>query len=68
MLQQNNHEVWAEDRKKEGIVYGPVRDEKHNPDMVPYSDLPDTEKKYDIKAAKGILELVQRLGYEIKKK
>ena len=67
-IAENNHEVWAEDRKKEGIVYGPVRDEKHNPDMVPYSDLPDTEKKYDIKAAKGILELVQRLGYEIKKK
>ena len=67
-LAENNHEVWAEARKKEGIVYGPVRDEKHNPDMVPYSDLPDTEKKYDIKAAEGILELVQRLGYEIKKK
>ena len=66
-LAENNHEVWAKDRKKEGIEYGPVRDEKHNPDMLPYSDLPESEKEYDRKAARGILELVQRLGYKIEK-
>lgn len=64
-IAENNHEVWAKDRKKEGIEYGPVRDEKHNPDMLPYSDLPESEKEYDRKAARGILELVQRLGYKI---
>ena len=67
-IAENNHEIWAKDRKKEGIVYGPVRDEKHNPDMLPYSDLPKTERDYDRKAAQGILELVQRLGYKIEKK
>ena len=67
-IAENTHEIWAKDRKKEGIEYGPVRDEKHNPDMVPYSDLPETEKDYDRKAALGILELVQRLGYKIEKK
>ena len=66
-IAENNHEIWAKDRKKEGIEYGPVRDEKHNPDMLPYSDLPKSEKKYDRKAALGILELVQRLGYKITK-
>ena len=66
-IAENNHEVWAKDRKKEGIEYGPVRDEKHNPDMLPYSDLPESEKEYDRKAARGILELVQRLGYKITK-
>jgi len=66
-IAENNHEVWAMDRKKEGIEYGPVRDEKHNPDMLPYSDLPESEKEYDRKAARGILELVQRLGYKIVK-
>lgn len=66
-IAENNHEVWAKDRKKEGIEYGPVRDEKHNPDMQPYSDLPESEKEYDRKAARGILELVQRLGYKIEK-
>jgi len=67
-IAENNHEVWAKDRKKEGIEYGPVRDEKHNPDMLPYSDLPESEKEYDRKAARGILELVQRLGYKIERK
>ena len=66
-IAENNHDVWAKDRKKEGIEYGPVRDEKHNPDMLPYSDLPESEKEYDRKAARGILELVQRLGYKIEK-
>lgn len=67
-IAENNHEIWAKDRKKEGIEYGPIRDEKHNPDLVPYSDLPESEKKYDLKAARGILELVQRLGFKIEKK
>jgi hypothetical protein len=35
--------------------------------MLPYSDLPESEKEYDRKAARGILELVQRLGYKIEK-
>ena len=66
-IAENNHDVWAKQRKLEGIEYGPVRDEKHNPDLVPYSDLPESEKEYDRKAARGILELVQRLGYKIEK-
>lgn len=68
-IAENNHDVWARQRMDEGWTYGPKRDDDHkkNPDLVPYSDLPESEKKYDRKAARGILELVQRLGYKIVK-
>jgi hypothetical protein len=53
----------------EGWSYGPKRDDDHkkHPDLIPYSDLSESEKEYDRKTARGILELVQRLGYKITK-
>ena len=68
-IAENSHDIWARQRMDEGWTYGPVRDDEHkkHPDLVPYSDLPKTEKEYDIITAKGILQLVQRLGYKIVK-
>lgn len=68
-IAENSHEIWALGRKKEGWSYGPERNDekKEHPDLIPYSDLTETEKDYDRKTARGILELVQRLGYKIEK-
>lgn len=67
ILAENNHEIWAADRKKEGWTYGPKRDDdkKENPDMRPYSDLEEKEKDYDRKMAINTLKLVQKMGYKI---
>ena len=69
ILAENNHELWASDRKKEGWSYGPKRndDKKENPDMRPYSDLEDSEKQYDRNMAIKTLKLVQKMGYKIVK-
>ena len=69
ILAENNHELWAFDRKKEGWSYGPKRndDKKENPDMRPYSDLEDSEKQYDRNMAIKTLKLVQKMGYRIVK-
>ncbi len=69
ILAENNHEIWASDRKKEGWTYGPKRndDKKENPDMRPYSDLEDKEKEYDRKMAINTLKLAQKIGYKIVK-
>ena len=69
ILAENNHELWAFDRKKEGWSYGPKRndDKKENPDMRPYSDLVDSEKQYDRNMAINTLKLVQKMGYKIVK-
>ena len=68
-IAENCHDIWARERMDHGWTYGPERDDKNlkHPDLVPYSDLPDSEKKYDIKMAQGTLELIQRLGFKIKK-
>ena len=67
MIAEHVHDIWAVKRFKEGYTYGPVRDDdkKHNPDLVPYSMLPETEKEYDREMAINAIKLVKRLGYRL---
>ena len=69
-IAENAHDVWAEGRKKEGWTYGKERDDakKHNPDMVPYTALPDSEKEYDRIMAFNTIKLVKKLGFDIVKR
>ena len=66
-IAENTHEVWAYERKKEGWSYGLERNDqlKQNPDMVPYSDLPESEKEYDRKTAFDALRLAKKLGFNV---
>jgi 8-oxo-dGTP pyrophosphatase MutT (NUDIX family) len=68
-LAENTHEVWAQQRKREGWTYGPRRDDvnKHHPCLVPYAQLPASEKEYDRKTALETLRVILALGYEIRK-
>jgi hypothetical protein len=68
-LAEHNHDTWAQQRMADGWTYGPQRDDarKQNPDLVPYADLPDTEKEYDRQTAIGILKAIVALGYRIEK-
>lgn len=69
-IAENAHDVWAVERKAQGWTYGPQRDDakKETPCMVAYSQLPDSEKKFDREMAMNTLKLLLKLGYEIKKK
>lgn len=66
-IAENAHDIWARARMDEGWVYGPVRNDslKQHPDLVPYSQLPDSEKEYDRIMAMNTLRLVRRLGFDI---
>ena len=66
-LAENAHDVWARQRMAEGWTYGPKRDDKAktHPDLIPYSDLPDSEKEYDRKAAMETLKAIIAFGYAI---
>lgn len=63
------HEIWAMGRVREGWTYGEKRDDnlKTTPCLVPYRDLPDSEKAYDINTAFGTIKLIKALGYRIEK-
>lgn len=68
-LAENTHDIWAEQRIASGWSYGPYRDDatmKH-PDLVPYSELPESEKEYDRKTAQETLKVIMAMGYRIGK-
>lgn len=69
-IAENAHEVWAAGRIREGWTYGPERDDKlkKHPDLIPYSDLPDSEKQYDRETAMNTIKLVMKLGYDLVKR
>ena len=68
-IAENAHEIWAKARTDQGWTYGPERNDqkKETPDMVPYCNLPESEKLYDREMAMQTLKLVNKLGFEIKK-
>ena len=69
-IAENAHEIWAKARTDQGWTYGPERNDqkKETPDMVPYCNLPESEKLYDREMAMQTLKLVKKLGFEIIKK
>jgi len=69
-LAENTHDNWAMQRLKGGWTYGPERNdaEKKHPCLVPYTDLPESEKEYDRVTAIQTLKAITVLGYTIEKK
>jgi len=68
-LAENSHDVWAQQRIKDGWTYGENRDDanKEHPDLVPYNQLPESEKEYDRQTALSTLKAIVCLGYRIVK-
>ena len=69
LIAENVHEVYAAGRIAEGWTYGPERNDalKQNPTLVPYSELPESEKEYDRNTAQETLKLITKLGFRITK-
>ena len=66
-MAENVHDVWAIARINEGWSYGPERDDrqKTNPCLVPYPQLPESEKQYDRETALTTLRLIIKMGFDI---
>jgi hypothetical protein len=69
-LSEHAHDVWARERIAQGWTHGPRRDDaqKKHPCLVPYSELPESEKVHDRNAALGTLKAIVALGYQITRK
>lgn len=67
LLAKNAHDIYVQQRLSEGWTYGPRRDDdaRENPTLVPYEDLPDSEKEYDRRAALETLKAIIALGYRV---
>lgn len=68
-LAKNAHEVWAKERIAQGWRVGRERNDsrKEHPCLIPYEELPESEKVYDRNAAMETLKAIQALGYRITK-
>lgn len=66
-LAENTHDVWAATRISQGWSFGPSRDDtnKKHPCLVPYSQLPESEKDYDRRTTAEALKAILTLGYRI---
>lgn len=66
-LAQNVHEIWALERIKQGWQYGPERKDaqKLHPCLVPYNELPESEKVFDRNTSMETIKVILGLGYRI---
>ena len=67
MLARNNHDLWGKRRMEEGWMWGALKDgtKKETPLLVPYEELPQSEKEYDRSNAVETLRTILALGYRI---
>ena len=68
-IASNVHDVWAIGRIAEGWTYGEEKDlqTKKTPQLVPYEELPESEKDFDRNTALETLKMILKLGYRIEK-
>ena len=66
-IAKNVHEVWSAGRIAEGWKYGPFKDslKKETPLLIPYDELPESEKEYDRNTALSTLKFIIKKGYSI---
>ncbi|MGC9336439.1 MAG: NAD-binding protein [Anaerolineae bacterium] len=61
------HNLWLQTKQEAGYRWGAVRDEKErtHPDLVPWEDLPDEERKKNEAFICELPSLLARLGFQI---
>jgi hypothetical protein len=69
-LARNAHEIWAQQRVRDGWTYGAHRDDvkRTHPGLVPYENLSESEKEYDRVMVNETLKTILALGYCISKR
>jgi ryanodine receptor 2 len=67
ILAENAHALWAQLRLSQGWRWGPERNDarKEHPSLVPYGELPESEKQADRDTVLGTLRVIVALGYRI---
>ena len=68
-LAHNVHENWATNRINEGWTFGNVRNDElmQHPCLIPYNELPESEKEYDRNTAVETLKTILTMGWKIEK-
>jgi hypothetical protein len=66
-LAEHTHDVWAQQRIADGWRWGAQRDDdqREHPCLVPYDQLPESEKEYDRQTAMGTIRALLALGWRL---
>ena len=66
-LAEITHDNWLRQRLADGWRHGQSRNDllKEHPCIVPYDDLPESEKEYDRKISQGVIQAMLALGYRV---
>ncbi len=66
----NVHNQWMKGRLEAGWKLGSKRDDekKEHPSLIPYEELPETEKEYDRQTVLTTINGLLENGFEIRKK
>lgn len=66
-MAEAEHNGWMAHRAANGWTYGPVRDDaaKKHPSMVPYAELPESEKEKDRNNVRHYPDFAARAGLKI---
>ena len=67
LLAEHSHDIWARQRITDGWTFGPARDDaqKKHPCLIPYAELPESEKRYDRNMALETLKFILANRYHI---
>jgi ryanodine receptor 2 len=67
VLAENAHDLWALERLRSGWRLGSERCDARrlHPCLIPYADLPESEKAYDREVALGTVKAIVALGYTV---
>jgi hypothetical protein len=67
LLAENAHDIWAQERLRDGWTLGPERDdaERRHPCLVPYAELSERDRDYDRTMVTGSIQAMLALGYTI---
>ncbi|MGI8978172.1 MAG: RyR domain-containing protein [Pirellulaceae bacterium] len=68
-LAVNVHDIWADQRLRDGWKYGPARDDakQEHPCLRPFHELPAAEQEYDRRVVRDTLRAMLAMGYRIEK-
>jgi uncharacterized membrane protein len=64
-LARSEHDRWVQERTQQGYEYGPIREGRLHPDLVPWEHLTDEAREKDVQAMRNIPGMLLAVGFQV---